>query len=761
MLATLDRMLWQNSGAGGAAVAIRNSAETTLALRGLGGVGKTMLAQQYAWDNRDRYHGVWWIRAETRETIVEDLAALGRRLIPNLDAREPEDAALAILDRIAQMRTEKPWLLVYDNADDQDAVRRLTPPDNAHVLITTRLTEWYGEAEELPLDVFERDTAIDFLLAEIGRESRESAGRLADALDRLPLALSHARAYCGQRRWPFERYIEKLPELIRRAPRGAPYPVSVFATFSLAIDRAVEECPEAERLMGLMAFFAPDQIPLWLVSETALPEDARDDAIAALNAVSLVRLEDLSDGAPGVAVHRLVQEVMRARLIENGNSKTTAAEATLLVYEAFDQSGSFEAGARNTDLLPHALALLSHAPREGADAWYTQWVLLTMGRFRLSRGESGAALAAYEEGRDLAQRLFEADPKNAFGLRDLSMSQELIGEVLGAKGQWDDALAAHRASLDIRRKLAATYPSNAEWHRELSVSHSNVGDILVAQGKGDEALAAYNASLKIAKRLVASYPNDTLFLHHLGIANERIGDVLLSRNNLVNALTHYEFKHEISSRLVAGDSLNAFWQHDLSVSFRKLGDVLLAQGKKEESLTAYRAGLRFMEKLTAADPSNTEWQRDLSVCHELIGMVLVAQGKGEDALAAYRASLNVREALAAADPSNAGWQRDLSVSHNKIGDVLVAQGKGDDALAAYRASLKIAEALSAADPSNAGWQRDLAWSHWRLAQHGAQPRRNWQAVVTILRKLDADGRLSPADKKWLPVAESNLAAATK
>jgi hypothetical protein len=65
LLESLDHKLW----AGRGAVVIRNSAETTIALRGLGGVGKTVLAQEYAWRSKDRYRGVWWIRAEGDEGL--------------------------------------------------------------------------------------------------------------------------------------------------------------------------------------------------------------------------------------------------------------------------------------------------------------------------------------------------------------------------------------------------------------------------------------------------------------------------------------------------------------------------------------------------------------------------------------------------------------------------------------------------------------------------------------------------------------------
>jgi hypothetical protein len=170
LLESLDHKLW----AGRGAVAIRNSAETTIALRGLGGVGKSVLAQEYAWRNKERYHGVWWIRAGLRKTLADDLVALGQRLIPGLDDLEPEDAAQRTLEHLAQMQTPNPWLMVYDNVDDPVAIRRLTPADNAHVLITTRRTDWDGEVDELPVDVFEQDTAVDFLMAQARRSLRQA-----------------------------------------------------------------------------------------------------------------------------------------------------------------------------------------------------------------------------------------------------------------------------------------------------------------------------------------------------------------------------------------------------------------------------------------------------------------------------------------------------------------------------------------------------------------------------------------------------------
>jgi len=224
LLDNLDRMLWQ-----GPRVCRPAQLGGCRGLRfaGLGGVGKTVLAKEYAWRNRDRYP---WHLVDPRRGAGN----AGRRPSSSwASASSPGWTAWSRYRRRwspsinwRRSKPQKPWLLIYDNVNDPSSIRLLTPATNAHVLITTRRTNWDGEAEELPVDVFDRDTAINFLVQD--DSDREAAGRLADALDRLPLALSHARAYCRARKMTFDRYIANLPKLVDQVPRNAQYPASVF-----------------------------------------------------------------------------------------------------------------------------------------------------------------------------------------------------------------------------------------------------------------------------------------------------------------------------------------------------------------------------------------------------------------------------------------------------------------------------------------------------------------------------------------------------
>src|SRR5262249_59462645 len=123
--------------------------------------------------------------------------------------------------------------------------------------ITSRFSDWTEVADEVALDVLPLEETVAFLQNRTGRGDAAGAKTLAEAVDRLPLALDHAAAYCKRTQMRFADYAEKASDLIAAAPRGMGYPRNVAATFDLAITQAVTQCPVADVLIGYVAQCAP------------------------------------------------------------------------------------------------------------------------------------------------------------------------------------------------------------------------------------------------------------------------------------------------------------------------------------------------------------------------------------------------------------------------------------------------------------------------------------------------------------------------
>src|SRR5215510_1317779 len=287
----LDAILMQDKPA-----AVMQASVGRAAVQGMGGVGKTSLAIEYAHRFRGLYAGVCWCPAETRTGLLSALAGLAVTLgAATAEEADIERAAKAALRRLAEQRAT--WLLVYDNVPAPDAVADLLPSAGVRVLITSRFSDWSELADEVSLDVLPLEEAVALLRSRSGR-GYNGAQTLAEALGCLPLALDHAVAYCKRTQMRFADYATNAWSLIEAAPRCVGYPGSVAATFNFAMTEAVGQCQAAEALMAYLAQCAPERIPMTLIEGTLEVETARIQALAALVEVSLVKHDPFEDGTP-------------------------------------------------------------------------------------------------------------------------------------------------------------------------------------------------------------------------------------------------------------------------------------------------------------------------------------------------------------------------------------------------------------------------------------------------------------------------------
>jgi hypothetical protein len=312
LLAGLDGRLAAGEGAG----------PRVVALHGLGGAGKTSVALAYAHRHLDEVGVAWQLAAEDPAVLAAGFGELAAQLGVREGAGDPVAAVHAILAGYPAG-----WLLVFDNASGPAAVAEFLPPaGDGRVVITSRNALWPpGQAVEVP--VLDLDAATGFLAARTGDPDPQAAAGLAEAVGGLPLALEQAAAYIQATGDSLATYVavfrrRRTDLLARGEPAG--YSQTVAATWVLAFTQVEEAAPGAAGLLRLLAFCAPEAIPLGLLLQSRpglaeqlpaevapvlvpLLEDelAAGDAVAALRRYSLVR--PAAGGA--VSVHRLVQAV--------------------------------------------------------------------------------------------------------------------------------------------------------------------------------------------------------------------------------------------------------------------------------------------------------------------------------------------------------------------------------------------------------------------------------------------------------------------
>ncbi|MEW6660104.1 MAG: FxSxx-COOH system tetratricopeptide repeat protein [Thermodesulfobacteriota bacterium] len=553
------------------------TALTQAALHGLGGIGKTQLALEYAHRHAPDYDLVWWLRAETPATLAGDYADLAGPLdLPEKGAQEQEAAVAAVRHYLEQHGR---WLLIFDNAaDPKDLENYLPRGGSGYILITSRYAAWRGTAQPLEVKVWPREEAIAFLLKRTGEQDVAAAGVLAQELGDLPLALEQAAAYmeaCGCTCAQYlPRFRSKRRALLRRGQWSRDYPATVATTWDISFKKLQEESPAGADLLNLCAFWAPDDIPRELLAQGAkhLPKKlaqvvndpmALEAALEALQRCSLMAV-----GGDSLAVHRLVQAVVRDRLHHKARQKW-AGVAVEMVNAALSEDDLYNLAIWPwyDRLLPHALAAGGHASTFQVALAAGGRVLNQAGCYLQKRAEFMEARKAYEGALALSEAAYgPIHPHVATLEHNLGSVLQDQGDLSGARSHYERALAMDEAGCGPN-------------HPRVALLLNSVGSVLRAQGDLAGAKSCYERALAIDE---AAYGPD-----HPAVARDanNLGFVFQALGDLTAAKAYCE------RSLAIGEAVYGPDHPRVAVDLTNLGSVLQAQGDQAAAKSCYERAL--------------------------------------------------------------------------------------------------------------------------------------------------------------------------
>jgi tetratricopeptide (TPR) repeat protein len=345
------------------------------AISGLGGIGKTQTAVEYAYRYQDDYDAILWIKADAYETLMLDFITMAHLL--NLPERNEQDQHLIVEAVKRWFQNHSRWLLIFDNADDLTLTRGFLPSGGkGHILLTTRTQVMGSMAQRIELAVMNVEEGALFLLHRAtildpgdpldaaAMTNQVTAREIVQALDGLPLALDQAGAYMEETQCGLSGYLQlyrtRQAELLkRRGKMVSDHPEPVAATWSLSFENVQHANPAAADLLRLCAFLDPESIPEEIITVGA-PElgpalnaltaepIALNEAMGVLLTYSLVR----RNPDQTLTLHRLVQAVLKHRM--NKSTQRRWAERAVRAVNLAFPAVAYDTWLQCQHYLPHA-----------------------------------------------------------------------------------------------------------------------------------------------------------------------------------------------------------------------------------------------------------------------------------------------------------------------------------------------------------------------------------------------------------------------
>lgn len=647
------------------------------AMTGLGGIGKTQVAIEYAYRHALEYRAVFWIGAETIESVMADFLAIAELL--QLPERHEANQQRAVEAVQRWLSMHKDWLMIWDNLEDLDLLSRFQPSGRQGTfLITTRHRAVGTLVQGLEVEPMSAKEGILLVLRRAKMLSPEATSEQMDQLalkapgeydatselvtvmGGLPLALDQAGAYIEETGCRFQDYLQRYEQytaqlLERRGIPDQSHPQSVTATFRLLSQHVKRTYPAAAEVLHLCAFLHPEGIPEELLQANAGRYDPLaadlyhlDQAIATLRNLSLVQRHPETRT---LSIHRLVQAVIRDDM-DAANTKMWSEHLIRALHAIFPEPdlANWPCCER---YIPHVYAafhLLSQSDNSLAEA----------------------PLLFYRAGTFLKERAryAEAEP---FLVRTLAMQEQQWGADHSSLVPTLKHLAVlcwHRGKYEqtkllLQRALRICEQQGDALHPQTAECLTNLAEFYRVQGEHGQAELLSLRALRISEQQVgAVHPQTALCLTTVAQAYRSQGKYQQAASLLQRSLSIHE-------HCFGPD------HPETALCLGILGSVYREQGAYAQAECSLQRALALMQEHWGADHFQT------ANCLGILGGLYQLQGKYEQAEPLLERHLTIIEQICGPEHAN------TALAMQGLGSLYGDQGKYEQARALLQRALDI------------------------------------------------------------------------
>lgn len=645
---------------------------TIATITGIGGVGKTQLASEFA----HRYGqffpgGVYSLNFSDAHSIIGEITSCGGSSGMNL----PYFADLSLDDQVERVlrewRQPIPRLLIFDNCEDEAILAHWRPSTGGcRILITSRRTTWDPALGVTPFDIhtLPRVESIALIRALASMVSDTEADDIAQELGDLPLALHLAGKFlrCYHNVVTPSTYLQQLrnPQLLQhRSFRNHGYSPTghmqdITRTFALSYDRLIEDDAVdalARSLLTRIAYLAPGvNIPRELIERLLHREDDDPDALFLMED-AIARLVDLGlierSGEDALRMHRLLS--VFAQSMNSDNDTQKMVDETVFALSCDIDEG--ETLAPLLALLPHLTVVTDRAaPRndEGSAALCNQlgYTLDVIGDYQGSHSYLQRALVIREAIYASQDRDLEQNVDLAQSLFNLGSVEEKLGDYQRARTLLERALSVYESVHD------------ADPIHITTILHS-LGDLLREIGEYDQAGEYLQRALKLrVERLGEHHPEVASTLISIGVLLNELGLSGDAQDLFEQALAIQK------RRLGSSHPSTASSYSTLSALFADRGAYVTAQKYAEQALAIDEAFFGSMHPHVATDLNN-------------LASILRGHNDYARAYILYERALNISQTVYGDEhPAIALIYHNLGFCHRKQGNFNDARTYYDQAL---------------------------------------------------------------------------------